>query len=184
MTVGTATVTGFQQKIAKGGAAALSYEDQIYLLKHVDEADSLQKALKKAATDYNRAAARHGKAEQIDKVLEDARQTQAQAKNVLSEAREKAKQIEADAKAKAGEILAEASKEIFAQRSALTKSRNALKTRDDDLKRREAEFEPLEKVALDKQAQLDRALQQAKAARADFDGRIAVLEKAIKQVKL
>ena len=141
-------------------------------------------ALMKAEASYARIVAAHGKVAEIDGLLEDAKKSQTEARSKITSANTRAKKIGAEAEERAKATATNAMAVVNEEKTALRRTRERLTKQKNDLDLRENRFAPLEAELLGKQASLEKEIERTRAVRADLDGRIAVMEKALKEVKI
>lgn len=139
--------------------------------------------LKKATTAYNKAAVRHGKANEIDAVLAEAKQNKEDATDVLSKAKGRAKEIVATANAEADSIVSEAKQAAATERKNIKAAQDRLRARETRVKEKEENIEPRWTAA--HKAEKDAEAREAEAERTkrNLEGRIRVMKEALRQAE-
>lgn len=179
MTVGSTGLTGRATQAIRHG---LSFEDQIFFIKHVDEAEKLINEIKAVTEAYNKAAARHGTADLIDSVLAEAEAARAEAKSRIGDAETRAKSIVNEAKKAAQVAINAARSECRAEREKIKTLRDRVAAREEAVSEKEKAIEPLHAEAKQVLAEATEMETNVGKAKALYEKRIRKLEEALKGI--
>lgn len=137
--------------------------------------------LSKATAEHLKAIEAHGKIDEIDSLLAQAKADAGKKRVQLANARERAKEIVAEAEEQARQIIDDAGGKAAVERNKIKAAQERLKARESRVREKESKIDPLYAEAAESNERAQAQEAKAERTREAFERKIRILEEAIRE---